>query len=204
MTEQPHPDELDLEGLRRRRPQAIARWFERYADPIYGFVHYRVGGDPDLAADAAQDTFVTALSTIDRFDPERGDMFPWLTFIARNSVRKVLRQNSRESHLLELWGRVDRRLAEALESLEQTPLPPDVLEREETQELVHAALAALRPRYRRALEQRYFEDLPLGEIAAREGATEAAVKVLLYRARRAFHAAFSALVGGLEDMGVTR
>ena len=196
--------DLDLHGLRKRRPDAIAHWFESYADAIYGFVFYRVGGDPALAADAAQETFVTALMQIERFDPGRGEMFPWLTFIARNCVRKVLRRNHRECDLLELWNGLDRRLVDSLDSGPANALPLEVLEKKETQELVRGALSTLRPRYRQTLEQHYYDGLTLAEIAALTGSTEGAVKTMLHRARRAFRAAFSALASGLEDMGATR
>ena len=55
---------------------------DTYSDPVYGFIFYRVGRDTNPAGDVAQETFITALETIDRFDPRRGEMFPRLTHIA--------------------------------------------------------------------------------------------------------------------------
>ena len=53
---------------------ALALWFRRHKDAVYAFVFYRMGNDPDLAADATQATFMTALERLDDFDSERGDM----------------------------------------------------------------------------------------------------------------------------------
>ena len=54
------------------------------------FVFYRVGNDDELAAEVAQDAFVTALDRTGDFDPERGAMSTRLTCIARNRIRSAL------------------------------------------------------------------------------------------------------------------
>jgi RNA polymerase sigma factor (sigma-70 family) len=84
--------DIDFRRLRRRDKEEVDCWFDIFSDPVYGFIFYRVGRDVDLAGDIAQETFVTALEMIDRFDPDRGEMFPWLTHIARNCIRKALRR----------------------------------------------------------------------------------------------------------------
>jgi RNA polymerase sigma-70 factor (ECF subfamily) len=193
--------DLDIDGLRERRSEAVDAWFETFADAVYGFVVHRVGGDPELAADVAQDTFVTALRRIDQYDATRGAMFPWLTYIARNCVRKALRAERRCTSGVDEWLRVDRRLHEALGLIGDDPLPVDLLERQETAELVRGVLVSMPPRYRTALERRYYEDMTVREIAVAEGTTEGAAKVLLHRARQAFQAAFLTLV---DDLGEGR
>ena len=95
--------EIDFRRLRRRDKEEVVRWFDTYSDPVYGFIFYRVGRDADLAGDVAQETFVTALETIDRFDPRRGEMFPWLTYIARNCIRKILRRRGLDDALPDFW-----------------------------------------------------------------------------------------------------
>jgi len=69
-TDQSEP-EIDFSRLCSREKKEVDRWFDRFSDPVYGFIFYRVGRDADLAGDVAQETFVTALTTIDRFDPGR-------------------------------------------------------------------------------------------------------------------------------------
>jgi RNA polymerase sigma-70 factor (ECF subfamily) len=190
---------LDLDGLRCRRAEAIDAWFATYADPVYAFILYRVDRNPDLAADVAQDTFVTALTRIEDFDPERGEMLPWLTYTARNCIRKALRQEARYATVSDLWERIDARLAAALSELGEAPLPHQALEREETVELVRAALSNLSLRYQKVLRQHYFQQRTVREIAALEGSTEGAVKVALHRARLAFQAAFESICANLEE-----
>jgi RNA polymerase sigma-70 factor (ECF subfamily) len=184
---------IDFERLCKRDKNEIVRWFDSFADSVYGFIYYRVGRDPDLANEAAQETFVTALESIDRFDPERGDMFPWLTYIARNCIRKVLRRQSRISDIADFWKTVDHGLIKRVTDLEAGIIPEEVLQQKQTAELVRIALTNLSLRYQVALRRRYFEDLSLHEMAVLEKSTEEAMKVLLHRARQAFREAFETI-----------
>lgn len=188
---------INIRRLRRREKEEVVRWFDSFADPVYGFIFYRVDRDADLAGDVAQETFVTALETIERFDPARGEMFPWLTHIARNCIRKALRQRSRDSALSDFWEDIDHRLPRVLTDLGTSILPEELLEQKETAELVRMALTNLPLRYQIVLRRRYFEELSLHEMAALEGSSEGAMKVLLHRARQAFRAAFETISASL-------
>jgi RNA polymerase sigma-70 factor (ECF subfamily) len=194
--------EINFYRLRRRDKEEVDRWFDIFSDPVYGFIFYRVGRDADLAGDIAQETFVTALETIDRFDPDRGEMFPWLTHIARNCIRKALRRRGKDVALPDFWKTVDRQLTKAITSLDSSILPEELLEQKETAELVRMALTNLPFRYQVALRRRYFEDMSLHDMAILEGISEGAMKVLLHRARQAFRTAFEtisvSLLEGIE------
>jgi len=190
---------LNLEGLQRRDPDAVTAWFDTYGDAVYAFVFYRVGRDREIAADVAQDTFVTALRTIRRYDPNRGAMFPWLCQIARNAVRKALRHSRRHQSLGAVWATIDERMLAALGNLDEQRLPDEVIERAETAELVRMALSQLSPAYRRSIENHYFRERPLGDVAREAGTTEGAAKVRLHRARFAFKSAFESIVASLRE-----
>jgi len=179
---------LDLRRLGERRPEDIRVWFETYFAVVHGFVRRRVATCPDLADDVTQDTFLVALKHIHEYDPDRGAMLPWLTYIARNCARKALRRvrpvgavNAAEA------GAGDR-----YPDLDAGPLPEELLTRAETVDRVHAALSALPPHHQRILESHYFLEQPLKQIAGAEGTTVGAVKSLLHRARLAFKDAFDA------------
>ncbi len=54
---------------------------------------YRVLGEPELAADATQDTFVKAINALDRFRGE-SSLRTWLLRIATNTARSVGRRKT--------------------------------------------------------------------------------------------------------------
>ena len=190
--------EIDLHRLRRREKKEVDRWFDRFSDPLYGFIFYRVGRDADLAGDVAQETFVTALETIDRFDPVRGEMFPWLTYIARNCIRKVLRKRGKDSVLPDFWESIDRLLTRSVVEGGDL-LIEEQIEKKETSELVRIAMTNLPLRYQLALHRHYFEELSLHEMATLEGSSDDAIKVLLHRSRQAFRTAFETISASLFE-----
>jgi RNA polymerase sigma-70 factor (ECF subfamily) len=191
---------LDLDRLQARDPAAVTAWFDAFADAVYGFVFHRVGRDPDLAADITQETFTDALGRIGDFDPDRGRMFPWLTYTARNAIRKANRHRLRHLHDLDHGLRVEPRIAAALADLEDAPLAESIVERAETAEMVRVALSELPVRHQRVLRSRYFEQLSIREIADAEAISQGAAKVLLHRARRAFQTAFEGIVARLAGV----
>lgn len=179
---------FDLGRLRQRRPEAVRAWFETYFAVVHGFVRRRVATCPGLADDVTQDTFLVALRQIRDFDPDRGAMLPWLTYIARNCARKALRGARREDSV-----DLDGAGVDAYPDLAADRLPEDLLDRAETVDRVHAALSALAPHHQRVLESHYLLGQPLADIADAGATTVPAVKSLLHRARLAFKAAFEAV-----------
>ncbi len=190
-------DERLLRRAARGDPGAVERLFEDHVDALYAFVFYRAGRDESLAEDVVQETFVTALDRMDRFDPSRGSLRSWLRTLSRNVVRSHLKARNRLA-TLERWDRVDAALAEALEELDSEPLSDEVIERAQTRDLVNMTIANLPERYRDALERKYVEGESVGELATALGVSEDAAKSLLARARRAFRETFLTLTRELE------
>jgi RNA polymerase sigma-70 factor (ECF subfamily) len=191
-------DTPEMDALRRREPDAVESWFLEHADRIYTFAFYRLGRDREAASDAVQETFTTALDRIERFDPERGAMSVWLTYLARNCIRTARRRSSRWSTDDSVWHRIDQRLVPGSLDHASEALPPETIERRETAELVQMALAHLPESYRWALVEHYFERRSLADMRRGTTMTDSAVKSLLHRARSAFRTAFRAIAEELE------
>lgn len=172
---------------------ALVCWFQQQKDPLYAFVYYRVGGDPDLAADVTQATFTTALERLAEFEPKRGDMITWLRFLSRNIIRDALRNHRRGVQFQTAWDRVDDELRNAYRRMDSELLPDAVLEREETRELVDVAMSNLPSQYREVLQAKYIENLSLERIARLRDTTVDSVKSMLRRARAAFRECFLAV-----------
>jgi len=182
-------DNQVLELLQDREPDTLRAWFEAYADDVYTFVYYRVGKDEQAACDVVQETFLDALTRIEEYDPDRGSMKAWLTTLSRNFISRALKAKGMPS-LDQLWDRVDKDLLQCFERLATEPLPQDVLEKRETQDLVRMTLANIPGNYRMMLSLYYYRGLSLREIASKANKSEGAVKVLLHRARQAFKEVF--------------
>jgi RNA polymerase sigma-70 factor (ECF subfamily) len=179
---------------------ALRRLTAEMLPALYRFCLYRVGRNQHLCEEVVQETLLRALRDLNRYEPERadGNLFPWLTGLARNEIQRVLGREKASLSLQSLWERMDRELLAVFAKLESEPLSDEMLQRRETCELVNAAMAQLPPHYRQALESKYVSGESVRAIAERWHMTEKATESLLTRAREAFRAGFLALCRNLE------
>jgi len=153
-----------------------------------------------LCEEVVQETLLRALRDLDHYDPARAGnkIFPWLTGLARNEVHRVLAKERNAVSLEAMWGRMDQELLGLYARLESEPLADEVLQREETRELVNATMSQLPPHYREVLEAKYMTGKTVRDLANGWRTTEKAVESLLTRARQAFRVTFLALSRNLE------
>ena len=163
--------------------------------PLYRFCLYRVGGNHHLCKEVVQETLLGAIERLAGYDPRRsaGDIFGWLTGLARNEIRRVLARERRGAELAGFWQRMDDQLLSLYAMLESEPFGDELLARRETREMVNATMAQLPLPYGRALEAKYVAGQSVREIATSMGTSEKAAESLLGRARAAFRATFLAL-----------
>jgi RNA polymerase sigma-70 factor (ECF subfamily) len=190
----------DLRAARAGDRQAIARLYDAHVDGLYTFIYYRVGRDTSLAEDVVQETFTIALSRQAEYDPARGSIATWLTVLSRNAIRDHLKAHRRSDELATAWERIDATLAQTFAAMAERPLPGEVLERAETRDLVHMAVANLPGQYRTALTRKYVDGESLETLAGELGISTDAAKSLLARARRAFRDTFATLSAHLSEV----
>jgi RNA polymerase sigma-70 factor (ECF subfamily) len=132
--------------------------------------------NPSLAEELVQKTVFDAVRGCASYDPSRGSPEEWIFGIARNNIRLEMRERA---------GRpsVNGDISRYLEVIDTRPLPNEVLEREETVEVVRSALGRLESKEQAILRAKYIEGLPARDIAQQMNITEKAVHSLLYRAR---------------------
>ena len=132
--------------------------------------------NPSLAEELVQKTVFDAVRGCASYDPSRGSPEEWIFGIARNNIRLEMRKRaSRPS--------VNGNISRYLEVIDTRPLPNEVLEREETVEVVRSALSRLESKEQAILRAKYIKGLPARDIARQMNITEKAVHSLLYRAR---------------------
>jgi RNA polymerase sigma-70 factor (ECF subfamily) len=193
------PVELALRTrLARGEESAVHELVAAELEPLYEFVHYRLGADRALVEDVVQDTFVVALEKIESFDG-RSSLCTWLCGIAKNKIRaarRVRRPRSLDRAIEEAEPEIDLILSE----IQREAFPDQVLEAAETRELVGATMSSLPDDYREALLAKYVEGLSVDQMGLRAGKSEKAMESQLTRARNAFARVFELLAkkrGGL-------
>lgn len=193
-------DEAWRQRALRGDEAALKRLTAELLPSLYRFCLYRVGRNQHFCEEVVQETLLRALRELSRYEPVRsgGNIFPWLTGLARNEIQRVLGRERAALSLQSLWERLDRDLAEAFARIDAAPLADEVLQREETRELVNAAMSQLPPHYRQALEAKYVSGESVRTIAEHGRMSEKAAESMLTRAREAFRTAFTALCRNLE------
>ncbi len=138
-----------------------------------------LGADAHLAEDLAQETFLAAYRSLEKFEEGR-DFGSWIRGIARNKALMHWRSAAVRPSLS-----LDSRCMEGIEEVFA------VIERQEEEgdwwatrrEMIHECIARLSPLLRRAIESFYFRGESLEEAAVDLGATRLAIGQRLSRAR---------------------
>jgi RNA polymerase sigma factor (sigma-70 family) len=171
-------EESTVLRLQQRDPDAWAQTYDRYVSDVYSFLGHLVHGNRAVAEEIHQETWLSALASIDTFQPERGDFRPWMFGIARRQVALHYRKQTPRA-----WTRAASRLPAITADRPSTILPEDVLVCVERNAAVRAALAELGAEARAALLGKYVEGRSTHELAEQLGRSAKAVESLLTRAR---------------------
>jgi RNA polymerase sigma-70 factor (ECF subfamily) len=187
--------EADERLARRARDgdQAAFRLLvERHQRAAVNFA-YRYLGDFDEAADAAQTGFVQLFVSLPSIDLAR-PLKPWLFRTIRNRCIDVLRQR----RTIPLGADRDEEEPLAATAAHQIPdpdpLPDELVERGDLQQLLSAAIRRLPDRYRDVVALRYTTDLTFGELADALGVPENTARIHFHRAKALLRAALRDLM----------
>ena len=146
-------------------------------------------GDPMAAEDALSETFRTAIENFDQFEDQGHGLFPWLSRIAHNKAmdlhRKRKTRERKLTHLFLLLGPLSAPLAGADDLLEFHANQQTLEQR------VSACLTQITPRYRQAIELRFFQERSREDCAQLLEVKLGTFDVLLLRALRSFGKAWS-------------
>ncbi len=157
--------------------EALERALVHDGDRLYALA-LRITRDADLAADAVQDAFATALERAGQF---RGASAAgtWLYRIVYNKAIDILRSRRRE----ELREDSETEGAETVGADEWSRPPDEILSGIEAREALERALAELTPVQRAIFELREVEGRSTDEVAEIVGMPPGTVRVNLHRAR---------------------
>ena len=184
---------ISLDALRSGDSQALAALFEAYADRIYRLA-LSLLRDPAAAEDIVQETFVSAMTHLDRFEG-RSSVGTWLYRVGYNASLDRLRRRREEPLPPDEPG----------DEGDAVPLPRSLVEWRLTPESRQAegeiaaeldrAIGELPESLRVVFVLRDVDELSTLETAEALGLTEGAVKVRLHRARLALREKLSDYFG---------
>ncbi|MGE0358441.1 MAG: RNA polymerase sigma factor [Burkholderiales bacterium] len=176
-------DQALVEGCRNGDRAAFATLVIRYRQPIYNAA-FRVLGNADDAADAAQSVFLKVAERLGEYDP-RFRFFSWIYRIAVNESIDLLRRNGRE---VPLEGEEELPGAEGAD-------PERQADEAQVSRKVQAALMRMKADDRVVITLRHFADCSYREIGQILALDEKTVKSRLYEARGRLRG----LLGELRD-----
>jgi len=158
----PEAERADSELLRQMQvgdESALEVLYGRYGGLIFTLA-LRIVGDPELAREVLQDTFLRCWDGRDAYDSARGRVPGWLMGIARNRAIDLLRSRPHQARLRE---------REPLVGLASEPVQPDAADSIMLRRAVVSALRGLPIAQRQAIELAYYGGHTQVEIARELG-----------------------------------
>lgn len=180
LTEKGQQDFLLVKRALKGDQKAYADLLDRYRDSIY-FMLLKMVNNPSDAEDLTIEAFGKAFRNLEQYTPNFA-FSTWLFKIASNNAIDFIRKR-RTGHIS-----IDQQTDESYEG-SQISLPDDKPDPEENairqqkMVLMRDVVSRLKPRYRKLIELRYFNELSYEEIAAELDLPLGTVKAQLFRAR---------------------
>jgi len=173
-----------VEACRQGDTNAFSEVVRRYKNRVYNVI-YRFLGNHEDAVEVAQEVFVRAYRSIDRFHGE-AKLYTWLYTIAANLSRNRLRDRARKGRNMGVSLEVlEEEAPGAAQTAASTPTSPRSLaERRELDEALQRCLDRLGETHRLAFVLRVFDGLSYEEIAESIGCPQGTVKSRLNQARK--------------------
>jgi RNA polymerase sigma-70 factor (ECF subfamily) len=149
-------DEIELIArVARGDEPAFLELYDRHSSRVHGLTLH-ILGDPMLAEEATQDTFLKLWSRARQYLADRGSFLPWLLTIARRVALDRLRLESRRPALSNANDPED--VLQSLPDLDSTA-------EESRWRSLHFAVQSLHPDQRMVIELAYYQGLSQSEIA---------------------------------------
>ena len=172
------PDDQILIRVQKGDRDAYVALFDRYYARVFRYARWQ-SGDPDLAADAASETFVRAYAAVDGFRTE--DNTPYLAYLLQICRRILISNHSKPSNRKSVS--LDDVDSEARRLIDSCPPPLEYVLEEEQREMIRLSLKRLPPGDREIIALAFEQDLSRRDIAVLMGKpSTSAVTTHLYRA----------------------
>ena len=154
--------------------RVLVRQYQRRA---YG-VAYSVVGNRDDSLELAQESFVRAYRSMDRFDPTK-PFYPWLYRIVKNTCFNHLKKKNRRGETS-----LDKLIESGYDAKDSARNPQDMAEIGDLKRAVHAAMEHLTADQQEIIRLRHFIELSYSEIVECLDIPQGTVMSRLHAARK--------------------
>ncbi|MFA6521399.1 MAG: sigma-70 family RNA polymerase sigma factor [Candidatus Gracilibacteria bacterium] len=166
-----HSDEIEalVEQSKRGDSDAFGKLYDIFVNPIYRYIYYRVNHQE--AEDLTELVFLKTWENINQYKADQKSFSSWIFRIAHNLVVDFYRLHKSSEELVE---NIKDERREAHASF-RANLNLD-------KEMLGVALGKLKDSYRQILVLKYINDFSNDEIAGITGRSQAALRILQFRA----------------------
>jgi RNA polymerase sigma-70 factor (ECF subfamily) len=166
-------DEALVEAIQGGDGDAAACLYHRHIDRVHR-ICYRIVLDPSQVPDCVQEVWLKVFRNLGRFRCEKS-FAAWLNSVTANTAIDYYRRSKRQG------SRLDIEDIELESSMEDERAPDQQLDGAIIQRRIHEALEQVGVSQRTAFVMRYFEEMPLPEIARTLGWREGTVRTHIRR-----------------------
>jgi RNA polymerase sigma-70 factor (ECF subfamily) len=168
-----------VEEAKSGSEKAFTSLMNRYRDPIY-FMLYKMVNNSTDADDLTIETFAKAFQYLDSYTPKYA-FSTWLFKIATNNCVDFIRKKQMSPIPYDSPHDNMENIAATIQS--DIPDPEESLIRRQKIEAIKDFVSQMRPRYRKLIKLRYYEEYSYEEIAAELKVPIGSVKAELHRAK---------------------
>ena len=149
--------------------EAFTKLYDNFINPIYRYIYYRVG--PNEAEDLTELVFLKIWENLHQYEAGRRNFSSWIFRIAHNVVVDHYRSFHHKDELSD-------QVADHREEAKTTRMAEQRL----TNDILNEAMKELKDNYRQILILKYINDMSNEEIAYVMGRSQAALRILQFRA----------------------
>jgi len=161
--------------------KAYAELMSRYKDSIY-YMLLKMVNNRDDAEDLTIEAFGKAFKNIKQYTPDYA-FSTWLFKIATNNCIDFIRKKRKMLMAIDRGIENEDGQEITLEVRSDGPGPDDFLMKKQRKDTMKEVVDKLKPRYRKLVELRYYQELSYEEIAVELNLPLGTVKAQLFRAR---------------------
>ncbi|MFY7708762.1 MAG: RNA polymerase sigma factor [Flavobacteriales bacterium] len=172
---------LVQKAIHEKDQKAYAELMERYREPIY-FMLLKMVNNKDDAEDLTIEAFGKAFRRMHQYTPQFA-FSTWLFKIATNNCIDYIRKKRIKAISIDQGFSTEDGDTIEISVKDAVLDPAEAMQKEERIKKMREIVDKLKPRYRRLVEMRYFDELAYEEIAEELNLPLGTVKAQLFRAR---------------------